>query len=305
MRGIQGIAWKVSRARCRTTLQCFMDAPETTLSSAISPSVDESGSLIGLRGVGVSFDAKQTWALLHLSLAVRPGERWVVLGPNGCGKTTLVQLITGYLHPTVGDLSLLGARLGRGVDWRVLRTRLGVVSAAFAKMVRPELLAADVVMTAKYAALEPWWHEYSQEDRDRALRLLDAGGFAYLATRPFGVLSEGERQQVQLARSLMTNPDLLVLDEPAAGLDLGARERLVARIAAIAADPALPAAVLITHHVEEIPPGFTHALLLRDGQTVASGPIQETLQSSSVSDAFGVDVRLNYEDGRFAARVRI
>ncbi len=282
-----------------------MDAPETTLSSAISPSVDESGSLIGLLGVGVSFDAKQTWALRHLSLAVRPGERWVVLGPNGCGKTTLVQLITGYLHPTVGDLSLLGARLGRGVDWRVLRTRLGVVSAAFAKMVRPELLAADVVMTAKYAALEPWWHEYSQEDRDRALRLLDAGGFAYLATRPFGVLSEGERQQVQLARSLMTNPDLLVLDEPAAGLDLGARERLVARIAAIAADPALPAAVLITHHVEEIPPGFTHALLLRDGQTVAGGPIEETLQSSSVSDAFGVDVRLSYDEGRFAARVRI
>ena len=282
-----------------------MDAPETTLSSAISPSVDESGSLIGLRGVGVSFDAKQTWALHYLSLAVRPGERWVVLGPNGCGKTTLVQLITGYLHPTVGDLSLLGARLGRGVDWRVLRTRLGVVSAAFAKMVRPELLAADVVMTAKYAALEPWWHEYSQEDRDRALRLLDAGGFAYLATRPFGVLSEGERQQVQLARSLMTNPDLLVLDEPAAGLDLGARERLVTRIAAIAADPALPAAVLITHHVEEIPPGFTHALLLRDGETVASGPIEETLQSSSVSDAFGVDVKLNYDEGRFAARVRI
>ena len=292
-------------AQCRTTLQCFMDAPETTLSSAISPSVDESGSLIGLRGVGVSFDAKQTWALHRLSLDVRPGERWVVLGPNGCGKTTLVQLITGYLHPTVGDLSLLGARLGRGVDWRVLRTRLGVVSAAFAKMVRPELLAADVVMTAKYAALEPWWHEYSQEDRDRALRLLDAGGFAYLATRPFGVLSEGERQQVQLARSLMTNPDLLVLDEPAAGLDLGARERLVTRIAAIAADPALPAAVLITHHVEEIPPGFTHALLLRDGETVASGPIEETLQSSSVSDAFGVDVKLNYDEGRFAARVRI
>ena len=305
MERIQGIAWKVSRAQCRTTLQCFMDAPETTLSSAISPPVDESGSLIGLRGVGVSFDAKQTWALHHLSLAVRPGERWVVLGPNGCGKTTLVQLITGYLHPTVGDLSLLGARLGRGVDWRVLRTRLGVVSAAFAKMVRPELLAADVVMTAKYAALEPWWHEYSQEDRDRALRLLDAGGFAYLAARPFGVLSEGERQQVQLARSLMTNPDLLVLDEPAAGLDLGARERLVARIAAIAADPALPAAVLITHHVEEIPPGFTHALLLRDGQTVAGGPIEETLQSSSVSDAFGVDVRLDYDEGRFAARVRI
>ena len=276
-------------------------APSATASSA----VDESGFLVGLRGIGVSYDAKETWALQNLDLVVHPGERWVVLGPNGCGKTTFVQLITGYLHPTVGDLSLLGARLGRGVDWRLLRTRLGVVSAAFAKMVRPELLAADVVMTAKYAALEPWWHEYSEEDRDRAQTLLDAGGFGYLAARPFGVLSEGERQQVQLARSLMTNPDLLVLDEPAAGLDLGARERLVARIAAIAGNADLPGAVLITHHVEEIPPGFTHALLLRAGHTVASGPIEQTLQSSTVSEAFGVDVRLTFDEGRFAARVRI
>ena len=276
-----------------------MEAP------AAQNAVDESGALVGLTGIGVSYDAKETWALHDLNVAVRPGERWVVLGPNGCGKTTFVQLITGYLHPTVGDLSLLGARLGRGVDWRMLRKRLGVVSAAFAKMVRPELLAADVVMTAKNAALEPWWHEYTDADRNRAHSLLDAGGFGYLAARPFGVLSEGERQQVQLARSLMTNPDLLVLDEPAAGLDLGARERLVARIAAIAANPALPGAVLITHHVEEIPPGFTHALLLRMGQTIASGPIEETLQSSTVSDAFGVDVRLTFDEGRFAARVRV
>ena len=266
--------------------------------------VDEIGALVGLRGVGVSYDAKQTWALRSLSVAVRPGERWVVLGPNGCGKTTLVQLITGYLHPTVGDLTILGARLGHGVDWRVLRQRLGVVSAAFAKIVRPELAARDVVMTAKYAALEPWWHDYDDADRARAESLLAAGGFGYLADRPFGVLSEGERQQVQLARSLMMDPDLLVLDEPAAGLDLGARERLVARIEAVAASASLGAAVLITHHVEEIPPGFTHALLLRAGDTVASGPIEKTLQSSTVSAAFGVDVRLSAHAGRYAARVR-
>lgn len=277
----------------------------TTPATSQPPTVDEFGALVGLRGIGVSYDAKRSWALRSLTMSVAPGERWVVLGPNGCGKTTLVQLITGYLHPTVGDLSLLGARLGRGVDWRVLRTRLGVVSAAFAKMVRPELLARDVVMTAKYAALEPWWHEYDDDDRDRAESLLSAGGFAYLSERNFGVLSEGERQQVQLARSLMTNPDLLVLDEPAAGLDLGARERLVARISAIASSSSLPAAVLITHHVEEIPPGFTHALLLRGGETVACGPIAETLRSDTVSAAFGVEVRLSVEDDRYAARVRV
>ena len=290
-------------AQCRTTLQCFMDAPETTLSSAISPSVDESGSLIGLRGIGVSFDAKQTWALHRLSLDVRPGERWVVLGPNGCGKTTLVQLITGYLHPTVGDLSLLGARLGRGVDWRVLRQRIGVVSAGFAKQIRPQLVAADVVMTAKFAALEPWWHEYTDADRARARQLLTDGGFGYLAERTFGVLSEGERQQVQLARTLMAPPELLVLDEPAAGLDLGARERLIARLASLAADPAIPAMVLVTHHVEEIPPEFTHALLLRAGRVVAAGPIAAALTSATVSEAFDLDVQIVADSGRFAARV--
>lgn len=278
-----------------------MVTPEPSSVSA----VDETGALVGLRGIGVSYDAKETWALHALNMAVAPGERWVVLGPNGCGKSTFVQLITGYLHPTVGDLSILGARLGRGVDWRLLRKRLGVVSAAFAKLVRPELVASDVVMTAKNAALEPWWHDYDDTDRARAESLLAAGGFAYLSERRFGVLSEGERQQVQLARSLMTRPDLLVLDEPAAGLDLGARERLVARIQAIAASPEVSGMVLVTHHVEEIPAGFTHALLLRAGETVAQGPIEETLRSSTVSDAFGVDVALTSDDGRYAARVRI
>ena len=276
----------------------------TTPAAFTDSAVDETGALVGLRDIGVSYDAKETWALRSLNVAVLPGERWVVLGPNGCGKTTFVQLITGYLHPTVGDLSILGARLGRGVDWRLLRKRLGVVSAAFAKMVRPELVARDVVMTAKNAALEPWWHDYDDDDRARAESLLASGGFAYLAERTFGVLSEGERQQVQLARSLMTEPDLLVLDEPAAGLDLGARERLVARIQSITASVELPGIVLITHHVEEIPSGFTHALVLRAGETVSSGPIEETLSSQTVSDAFGVDVQVSVQDGRYAARVR-
>ncbi len=144
-------------------------------------------------------------------------------------------MITGWLHPSNGELVLLGGRLGHGVDWRALRTRIGVVSAAFAKLLRPEVVARDVVMTARYAALEPWWHRYDDADRQRADDLLAAAGFGYVAQRPFGVLSEGERQQVLLARSLMGATELLVLDEPAAGLDLGARERLVARMGAVAA----------------------------------------------------------------------
>lgn len=261
--------------------------------------------LVALRGVGVSHDGRATWALRDLDLEVRRGQRWVVLGPNGSGKTTLVQLVTGYLHPSVGELVLLGGRLGHGVDWRRLRTRIGVVSAAFAKMLRPEIDALDVVMTAKHAALEPWWHEYDDADRARALALLDAAGFAHLANRPFGVLSEGERQQVQLARTLMGAPELLVLDEPAAGLDLGARERLVGRMAAVAADPAVPGMVLVTHHVEEIPPGMTHALILRSGSVVAAGPVGDVVTGPVVSEAFGVDVEVEPSGrGRFACRIR-
>lgn len=265
-------------------------------------STEYSETVVYLNEVGVSYDAKVTWALQGLNFVVRPGERWVILGANGSGKTTMVQLVTGYLHPSVGTLALIGSRLGSGVDWRVLRTRISVVSAAFAKLVRPELVALDVVMTAKHAALEPWWHEYTGEDRAKARMLLEAAGFAYLADRRFGTLSEGERQQVQLARMLMNDPRLVVLDEPAAGLDLGARERFVARLADIANDTTLPAAILVTHHLEEIPPGFTHALLLRAGKVVASGPIADAITSKNVSDTFDVRVQVAHEAGRFSAR---
>lgn len=246
----------------------------------------------------------QTFALSDVDFTVARGERWVVLGANGSGKTTLVQLVTGYLHPSRGDLVLLGARLGSGVDWRKLRERVSVVSAAFAKMVRPDLPAVDIVMTAKNAALEPWWHTYDGADRDRARGLLEAGGFGHLAERRFGTLSEGERQQVQLARTMMRLPELIVLDEPAAGLDLGARERLIARMSQIADDPSLPGAVLVTHHLEEIPSGFTHALLLRSGRTVACGPISDAITSDTVSAAFELPVSVAHEHGRFTARFR-
>jgi iron complex transport system ATP-binding protein len=260
-------------------------------------------SLVEMNGLGVSYGGDGVWALRSIDLRIETGERWVILGPNGSGKSTFVQLITGYLHPTVGEFILLGRQLGKGVDWRKMRTRINCVSAAFAKMLRPELTGREAVMTAKFGALETWWHEYSGDDRMRADGLLEAAGFGYLADRGFGVMSEGERQQVQLARSLMLTPELLVLDEPAAGLDLGARERLVGRMAAVAADPSIPAMVLVTHHVEEIPVGITHALLLRSGSVVAQGRIADVLTSTNVSATFDLDVTIETRAGRFSARL--
>ncbi len=259
---------------------------------------------LDLVDVRLSHDGGDTWALDGLTLCVEPSQRWAILGPNGSGKSTLVQIITGWLHTSHGGVAILGARLGQGVDWRRHRERIGVVSSSFAKLLRPDLVAQDVVMTAAYAALEPWWHEYTVEQRQRAYDLLEAGGFGYLAQRRFGALSEGERQQVMLARTLMGNADLLVLDEPAAGLDLGARERFVGRLAQLASASNTAPIVLVTHHLEEIPVGFTHALLLRSGRAVAQGPISEVLTSANVSATFGVDVAVDRNGDRWAARIR-
>jgi iron complex transport system ATP-binding protein len=258
---------------------------------------------LALTDVHVSHDGS-TFALKGVDIEVGPGERWAILGPNGSGKSTLVQVITGWLHASSGDVEILGARLGQGVDWRRHRERIGVVSAAFAKMLRIDLPARDVVITALHGALETWWHEYSDEDRQRAYDLLDVAGFGYLADREFGLLSEGERQQVQLARTLMKPPELLVLDEPAAGLDLGARERFVRRLTALANDPDIGPIVLVTHHLEEIPSGFTHALLLRDGKVVQQGPIASVLTAEHVSQTFGIEVDVDHRGGRWACRIR-
>ncbi len=257
-----------------------------------------------LRFGDVDLDHVGNPVLRGVSWEVAGHERWVVLGPNGSGKTTLFQLASGYLHPTRGTVEILGHRLGR-VDVRRLRERIGLVSAAVAKMVLPQVSAADVVVSARHGALEPWWHHYGAEEQSRARALLADAGFAAVADRPFGVLSEGERQQVLLARSLMTAPSLLLLDEPAAGVDLGGRERLVARLATLAADPTAPPMVLITHHVEEIPPGFSHVLMLRDGRVTAAGPIESTLTAESLSDTFALAVTLQGSDGRWAVRAAL
>jgi iron complex transport system ATP-binding protein len=258
-------------------------------------------------GEALSFDRVDvvrgdTLVLADVSWLVGGAERWAVLGPNGSGKTTMLQLASGYLHPTRGTVAVLGHRLGQ-VDVRRLRERIGIVSAAVAKMLVPSVTARDVVMSARHAALEPWWHSYTPADRSRAEDLLARAGFAAVADRAFGVLSEGERQQVLLARTLMADPDLLLLDEPAAGLDIAGRERLVARLAQLAADPESPPMVLVTHHVEEIPAHFSHLLLLRQGTVVAAGPIDAALTSANLSACFELPLRVEGTAGRWAARL--
>jgi iron complex transport system ATP-binding protein len=257
---------------------------------------------VAVRLDGVSVVRDGTALLDDISWAVGAGERWALLGPNGSGKTTLLRVVGSSLWPTRGVVEILGERLGR-VDMRQLRRRIAVVSAAVSRTLRAELPALDVVLTGRYAALETWWNEYTDDDRRRAEDLLDGVGFGGpdFAARPFGLLSEGERQQVLLARALMASPELLLMDEPAAGLDLGARERLLGRLASLAADPGTPPMVLVTHHVEEIPAGITHAALVRDARLVATGPIGEVLTGPAVSAAFGVEVSVERRGGRWSA----
>lgn len=225
----------------------------------------------------------------------------MVLGPNGSGKTTLLRLAGGHDHPTGGTVDILGHRVGR-VDLRQLRTRIGFTSGAVTRSLRPAVHAVDVVMTGRFAALESWWNDYSDADRARARDLLAAGGVGHVADRSWAIISEGERQQVLLGRLLMGDPDLLLLDEPFAGLDLGARERLLARLGSLFADPETPALVLVTHHVEEIPVGTTHAALLRDGHLVTAGPVAESLTAAALTDTFALPVTLGRDGDRWWAR---
>jgi iron complex transport system ATP-binding protein len=255
--------------------------------------------VVRLGDVGVRFDDR--WVLESVNLIVAPAEHWVVLGPNGCGKTTLVQVLSLYRHPTRGTVEVLGQRLGR-MDVRSMRTRIGVASSAVAGQLRPELSALDVVMTAKHAALEPWWHRYDDDDRRRALVLLEQVKCGAFAARAWGTLSSGERQRVLLARTLMADPAVLLLDEPTAGLDLAGREEFMGSLVALAAGG--PPSVLVTHHLEEIPPTATHALLLRAGRTVAQGPIETTLTEASLSAALGLDLVVERFGRRWAARAR-
>jgi iron complex transport system ATP-binding protein len=256
-------------------------------------------AVLAYRGVTLRFDASEP-VLRGVDWEVGPAERWVVLGANGSGKTSLLRLAGGWLFPTAGEVEVLGHTLGR-VDVRRLRLRIGFASGALAAMLRPGLSAADAVMTARHGALEAWWHTYDDADRARARALLDRMGCGHLTDRPVGSASDGERQRIQLARTLMVDPDLLLLDEPTAGLDLGGREGLLLRLAELARDRQAPPTVLVTHHVEEIPPGFTHVLLLQAGRVLAAGPLEATLTAQALSECFGHPVALERRGERWLA----
>lgn len=233
---------------------------------------------------------------------VGSGEHWVILGPNGSGKTTLLRIAALLLHPTRGDVTVLGETLGR-TDVRSMRSRIGYVSAALANSLRPSITAEDVVVTSLYGALEPWWHDYRDDQRKSARYLLDRVGCGHRADHQFGTLSSGERQRVLIARVLMVDPELLLLDEPTAALDLAGREQLVSLLGTLTTDPSTPPMVLTTHHVEEIPAGFTHGLLMADGGVVASGLLEAVLTESNLTRCFGVKVSLTKMEGRWSARV--
>ncbi|WP_018179014.1 ATP-binding cassette domain-containing protein [Jongsikchunia kroppenstedtii] len=228
-------------------------------------------------------------------------ERWVVLGPNGAGKTSLMRMAAAETHPTSGTAHILGEVLGH-TDVRELAIRIGVTSSMLADRIPPDELVSDLVISAGYSVLGRWREEYEQVDRSQAVETLESMGAEHLADRVYGTLSEGERKRVLISRALMTDPELLLLDEPAAGLDLGGREELVARLGELAADPDAPATVLITHHVEEIPEGFTHAMLLNDGEVVAQGLIDDVVTADNLSEAFRQSIALDQVDGRYFAR---
>jgi iron complex transport system ATP-binding protein len=239
-----------------------------------------------------------------ITWAVELDERWVIIGPNGAGKTSLLRIAAATEHPSSGTAYVLGERLGR-TDMAELRSRVGLSSSALSQRIPDDEVVRDLVVSAGYAVLGRWREKYEDVDYEQAVDMLESVGAEHLAERTYGTLSEGERKRVLIARSLMTDPELLLLDEPAAGLDLGGREDLVARLADLAADPDAPAMVLVTHHVEEIPIGFSHGLILSEGKVVASGLLTDVLTAENLSKAFGQAIALEVIDGRyFARRVR-
>jgi len=250
---------------------------------------------------GVSVTRGQRKILGPLDFQIRTGERWVILGPNGAGKSTLLNILATRVFPTSGTVKILDQEMGK-VDLFELRTRIGICASLLAEDIPDDEFVRDVVLTAAYAVLGRWNEIYDLWDESRAVALLTTFGVREMADRRYYTLSDGEKKRVQIARALMADPELLLLDEPTAGLDLGGREDLLRRFAAFSTDPMAPASIVVTHHIEEIPVGTTHALILKDGAIAVSGPISDVITTEHMSAVFGINILVTAENGRFFAR---
>ncbi|AHI03447.1 iron ABC transporter ATP-binding protein [Corynebacterium falsenii DSM 44353] len=255
--------------------------------------------IIDMRGVSVVREGREI--LAPLDWQVELDERWIIIGPNGAGKTTLMRLASAQMFPTTGTVTLVGEQMGK-VDLREIRTAIGMSSSALAHRVPGDELVKDIVISAGYDVLGRWREEYDSMDEERAIDTLESIGAYHLAEQTWGTLSEGERKRTLIARALMTDPELLLLDEPGAGLDLGGREDLVGLLSDLADDPDSPAIVMITHHVEEIPPGFTHGMLLDEGHVVAQGMLEDIMTSDNLTRTFHQPIEVTQDDGRWFAR---
>ncbi|RAV32550.1 iron ABC transporter ATP-binding protein [Corynebacterium heidelbergense] len=273
--------------------------PRNLVSAPASAPANPEDLVIDMRGVSVVRGGREI--LQPLDWQVELDERWVIIGPNGAGKTTLMRLAGAQMFPTTGTVTLVGERLG-GVEVREVRTAIGMSSSALAQRIPGEEKVADLVISAGYDVLGRWREEYEQEDYDRAIEILESVGAYHLADQTWATLSEGERKRTLIARALMNDPELLLLDEPGAGLDLGGREDLIELLSDLALDPDSPATVMITHHVEEIPPGFTHGLLLDEGQVVAQGVLEDIMTPPNLTAAFHQPIDVTHTDGRWFAR---
>jgi len=256
-------------------------------------------SILELRDVSVRRGESTILGPINFSIA--PGERWVILGPNGAGKSTFLNILATRIFPTQGKAFLLGEEMGK-VDLFELRTRIGTCASVVAEDIPYDELVRDVVLTAAYAILGRWNEDYDLWDESRAIALLTTFGVRDLGDRLYGSLSDGEKKRVQISRALMADPELLLLDEPTAGLDLGGREDLLQRFSSFSQDPSAPATILVTHHIEEIPAGTTHALLLHKGVIAVSGPVAQVITQEHLSAVFGISMSVVHENGRFFAR---
>lgn len=263
--------------------------------------MESQAALIVLAMSGVTVTRGQRTILGPIDFQVRSGERWVILGPNGAGKSTLLNILATRIFPTSGIVKILEQEMGR-VDLFELRTRIGVCATLTSEDIPDDEFVRDVVLTAAYAVLGRWNEDYDLWDESRAIALLTTFGVRDLADRRYYTLSDGEKKRVQIARALMVDPELLLLDEPTAGLDLGGREDLLRRFSDFSTDPLAPASIIVTHHIEEIPIGTTHALLIKDGKIAVSGPVGDVITTEHVSAVFGIDIEVSAANGRFFAR---